>query len=127
MSLKKAVSLIRENNNFLISSHINPEADAIGSELGFLNLLRKLGKQGIIVNESNLPVECRELPGVKEIKQFPARKSPSAIFAVRPILSLAPRKSPSAIFAVRPILSLAPRKSPSAIFAVRPILSLAPR
>ena len=71
MSLKKAARLIRENNSFLISSHINPEADAIGSELGFLNLLRKLGKQGIIVNESNLPVECRELPGVKEIKQFP--------------------------------------------------------
>ncbi len=74
MSFKKAVSLIKENNNFLISSHINPEADAIGSELGFLNLLRKLGKQGIIVNESNLPVECRELPGVKEIKQFPLAK-----------------------------------------------------
>lgn len=75
MSFKKAVSLIKENNNFLISSHINPEADAIGSELGFLNLLRKLGKQGIIVNESNLPVECRELPGVKEIKQFPLAKA----------------------------------------------------
>lgn len=75
MSFKKAVSLIRENNNFLISSHVNPEADAIGSELGFLNLLRKLGKQGIIVNESNLPVECRELPGVKEIKQFPNAKA----------------------------------------------------
>ena len=73
MSLKKAAALIRENNNFLISSHINPEADAIGSELGLLNLLRKLGKQGLIVNESNLPVECRGLPGVKEIKQFPCR------------------------------------------------------
>ena len=71
MSLKKAARLIRENNSFLISSHINPEADAIGSELGFLNLLRKLGKEGLIVNESSLPVECRGLPGVKEIKQFP--------------------------------------------------------
>ena len=32
--LKKAAA-DKENNNFLISSHINPEADAIGSELGF--------------------------------------------------------------------------------------------
>ena len=38
-----------------------------------MHLLRKLGKGGLIVNESNLPVECRGLPGVQEIKQFPCK------------------------------------------------------
>lgn len=77
MSLQKAAALIQENNTFLITTHINPEADGIGAELSFLELLRKLGKDGFIINESKVPAECEFLPGAayiqpvsKKIKDF---------------------------------------------------------
>lgn len=70
MSLKKALALIKKSKVFLISTHLNPEADAIGAELAFLSLIKRMGKQGFIVNESSLPAECRFLPGVKQIQPF---------------------------------------------------------
>ncbi|MCK9604001.1 MAG: bifunctional oligoribonuclease/PAP phosphatase NrnA, partial [Candidatus Omnitrophica bacterium] len=55
MSLKKVVALIRQNKNFLITTHTNPEGDAMGSELAFYKLVRKLGKNAVIVNEDGVP------------------------------------------------------------------------
>lgn len=68
MSLKKTIELINKNRVFLITSHINPEADAIGAELAFLYLLRSLGKTGFIANESKVPAECEFLPGIDNIQ-----------------------------------------------------------
>lgn len=38
------ISEINENNSFLITTHENPDGDAIGSSLALANFLRKLGK-----------------------------------------------------------------------------------
>ncbi len=67
MSLKKALALIKKNKIFLISTHLHPEADGIGAELAFLSLLKKIGKQGYIVNESAVPPECGFLPGIEQV------------------------------------------------------------
>lgn len=55
MSLKKAVACVKRNKKFLITSHTNLEGDALGSELAFYNLVKKLGKSAVVVNEDNLP------------------------------------------------------------------------
>lgn len=68
MSLRKARALIQRHKVFLIATHVNPEADGIGAELAFLYLLRKLGKKGIVVNESKVPYECAFLPGTGSIQ-----------------------------------------------------------
>ena len=65
MSLKKVVKAIKNNNRFLISSHINLEGDALGAELSFKHLLDKLGKKSFIVNEQSPPKEYNFLPGIK--------------------------------------------------------------
>ena len=70
MSLKKAVELIRKSKNFLISAHTNPEGDALGSELAFYRLVKKLGKEAVIVNEDNVPPECEFMPGINNIKRY---------------------------------------------------------
>ena len=70
MSLKKSIGCIKKNKAFLITSHTSPEGDALGSELAFYRLLKKLGKQAIIVNEDPLPVGYEFLPGVENIKKF---------------------------------------------------------
>ena len=70
MSLKKAVELIRKSKNFLISAHTNPEGDALGSELAFYWLVKKLGKEAVIVNEDNVPPECEFMPGINNIRKY---------------------------------------------------------
>ena len=47
--------IIERGEKFAISSHVRPDADAIGSELGLLAVLESLGKQVQIVNPSATP------------------------------------------------------------------------
>lgn len=68
MSLKAVVKTITTYNKFLITSHINPEADAIGSELALFELIRKLGKQAVCINSDRMAGHYRFLPGIKNIK-----------------------------------------------------------
>ncbi len=47
--------LIRSHERFVLTSHVRPDADAIGSELGVLRMLQALGKQVRIINPSATP------------------------------------------------------------------------
>ncbi|HEY4562742.1 MAG TPA: bifunctional oligoribonuclease/PAP phosphatase NrnA [Thermoanaerobaculia bacterium] len=58
---------IRQGNRFLLTSHINPDGDAIGSELGLARLLRGLGKGAVVWNRDNTPTVYRPLPGSERI------------------------------------------------------------
>lgn len=73
MSLKRVVGLIKKHRNFLITVHTNPEGDALGSELAFYMMLKKLGKNAIIVNEDDVPYGYDFLPGQNIIKKFNRR------------------------------------------------------
>ena len=70
MSLRKAVECIKRNKHFLISSHTNLEGDALGSELAFYLLLKKLGKSAVIVNEDDVPYGYDFLPGKDIIRRY---------------------------------------------------------
>lgn len=70
MSLKKVVECVRKYNNFLISTHTSPEGDALGSELAFYQLIKKLGKSATIINDDNTPCCYNFLPGKENIKKF---------------------------------------------------------
>ena len=50
--LKKVID---ENDSFLITSHVRPDADALGSELGLRAILLALGKKDSIINASAPP------------------------------------------------------------------------
>ncbi len=47
--------VLMSNRRFLLSSHVRPDADAIGSELGLAAILETLGKEVRIVNPSAVP------------------------------------------------------------------------
>ena len=49
------VELVRENNSFVLTSHMRPDCDAIGSEIGMAHALESLGKQVRIVNGDPVP------------------------------------------------------------------------
>jgi phosphoesterase RecJ-like protein len=58
---------IRQGNRFLLTSHVNPDGDAIGSELGLARLLRGLGKGAVVWNRDATPSLYRPLPGSDRI------------------------------------------------------------
>ncbi|MDR3610196.1 MAG: bifunctional oligoribonuclease/PAP phosphatase NrnA [Ignavibacteriaceae bacterium] len=47
--------VISENESFLITTHVNPDADALGSEIALYLILRELGKNTRIINYSETP------------------------------------------------------------------------
>ncbi len=58
---------IRGARRILLSSHANPDGDAIGSELGLARILTSLGKQVTIWNLDACPGIYRQLPGAEGI------------------------------------------------------------
>jgi len=67
MSLPKVVNAIRRHKKFLISAHVDPEADAIGSQLALASLVKRLGKESVIVDQDPPPVSCDFMPGINSI------------------------------------------------------------
>jgi len=59
-------AVIDQNESFLISSHVRPDADALGSELGMRAILLAMGKKVSIVNASAPPANLQFMnpPGV---------------------------------------------------------------
>src|SRR5210317_896550 len=51
----KFAEIIHGHNSFLLTSHIRPDCDALGSELGMAGLLESLGKTVRIVNGHETP------------------------------------------------------------------------
>ncbi|MDG1896751.1 MAG: bifunctional oligoribonuclease/PAP phosphatase NrnA [Fuerstiella sp.] len=52
-------SIIDKNQSFMISSHVRPDADALGSELGMAAILEAFGKDVTIVNASAPPANLQ--------------------------------------------------------------------
>lgn len=63
-------SIIAANQRFVLTSHVRPDADALGSELGMAGLLEQLGKNVRIVNASTVPNRLAFLDPEKKIKQL---------------------------------------------------------
>lgn len=72
MSVRTVKQAIKKFSKFLITSHINPEGDAIGSQIAMASLLRKLGKESVMLDESPVPQVIKFLPGAENIfKEMP--------------------------------------------------------
>lgn len=67
MSISKVANAIRRHKRFLVSGHVDPEADTIGSQLALASLLRRLGKKVIVVDQDPPPDSCAFLPRLREI------------------------------------------------------------
>ncbi len=56
---QKFVEIVNQHQRFLLTSHIRPDCDALGSELGMAEILRLLGKHVRIVNGQATPHNLR--------------------------------------------------------------------
>jgi bifunctional oligoribonuclease and PAP phosphatase NrnA len=66
--------IIRENNSFLLTTHVNPDADAIGSEAALYFILKELGKEVYIVNHSQNPYNLLFLDTDNRIEKYDPEK-----------------------------------------------------
>lgn len=70
VNFQKLKNIILSNNSFLITTHVNPDADAIGSEIAFYQLLKTLGKKSFVINHSETPYNLKFLDSDNVIRQF---------------------------------------------------------
>jgi phosphoesterase RecJ-like protein len=70
MGLKKVIASIKRNRRFLLTTHTNPEGDALGSTLAFYRLLKKLGKEAVAISDDVIPRGYEFLPDIDKIKRF---------------------------------------------------------
>lgn len=70
VNFQKLKNIILSNNSFLITTHVNPDADAIGSEIAFYQILKTLGKKSFVINHSETPYNLKFLDKDNVIKQF---------------------------------------------------------
>ena len=53
------VELVKAHQRFVLTSHVRPDCDALGSELGMAQVLEALGKEVRIVNAQETPANLR--------------------------------------------------------------------
>lgn len=68
------ISAIETNQKFIITSHTNPDCDALGSELALAAHLRNLGKTVSIFNSDAMPSAFKFLDEKKWIKRYSQAK-----------------------------------------------------
>ncbi len=67
-------NILLTNNSFLITTHVNPDADAIGSEVAMYLILKQLNKEVYIVNHSATPYNLTFLDFDKKIEKYDEAK-----------------------------------------------------
>ena len=70
MSMSSIIQTLKKNKRFLISTHINPDPDALCSELAMADYLRSLGKSVRIINNQPLSGRFAFLPGMRAITSY---------------------------------------------------------
>lgn len=80
--------IISDNESFLITTHVNPDADALGSEVAFYLILKELGKKVFIVNYSETPYNLLFLDKSDTIETYNAEKHNSVINSVDVLIAL---------------------------------------
>lgn len=68
----EAARAIRAAVRIVISSHVNPDGDAIGSILGTALALAAAGKQALPINPDTVPWTFQKLPQAGLVRQWPA-------------------------------------------------------
>ena len=87
-SIRDLAPIIRRLNNFVLTTHVNPDGDGLGSELALAMALRELGKSAAILNHSETPENYRWLDPGREIRRFSPERDLPAIERAEAIVIL---------------------------------------
>lgn len=83
LDLAGVIEELQNAHSFLITSHVSPDGDAVGSMLSLVALLKALGKERISCALADpVPEVYRDLRGAKRILHVPGAEKPSFEVAV---------------------------------------------
>lgn len=68
--IKELRHLLEHSEKIVITCHLTPDGDAIGSSLGLWHVLNAIGKTATVVTPDMVPKSLHFLPGVKEVVPF---------------------------------------------------------
>jgi bifunctional oligoribonuclease and PAP phosphatase NrnA len=81
--LARIIELVANCRNFLITSHVRPDGDSIGSELALYLALRGMGKEAAVFSQDGVPETYRFLPGAAAVsRDFGPTESYDALFVL---------------------------------------------
>ena len=80
--------IVRSHQRFLLVSHIRPDCDALGSELGMAGILESLGKHVRIVNGQATPPNYQFIDPQRRIKAINVDVQPAELADVEVLLVL---------------------------------------
>ena len=79
LSFDAIKKVIEGHSRFLLTTHVNPDGDAIGSEMALAYFLRNLGKTVTVINHSRTPDNYRWLDPQDEILTFVPERDRDAV------------------------------------------------
>lgn len=82
------VEIVKSHQRFLLISHIRPDCDALGSELGMAGVLEALGKDVVIVNGHATPANLQFIDPQRKIKQIGVDVQPAELDDVEVLMIL---------------------------------------
>lgn len=72
---KPIEKIVRQSKTFVLTTHVNPDGDGLGSEVGLATFLKKqMGKRVRIINTSVTPKQYQFLNGDGEIETYDAKR-----------------------------------------------------
>jgi phosphoesterase RecJ-like protein len=80
MTPRDIIRIIKKCKSFVVTMHVNPDPDALGSALAMVLFLRSLGKKVLLVNDSPFPSWLRFMPQSQLCKVF----TPTCVKAFKP-------------------------------------------
>ncbi|MFC1549203.1 bifunctional oligoribonuclease/PAP phosphatase NrnA [Candidatus Omnitrophota bacterium] len=79
-NMAKVIKAFRKRDNFLVTSHVNPEGDSIGSQIAVYRILKAWDKKVIMVNNDTVPENLRFLKDRRSVmRDIPDGFSPETI------------------------------------------------
>jgi phosphoesterase RecJ-like protein len=81
---KKIIAFLRKHKTFAVTTHVHPDADAVGSALAMAVFLKLIGKKVRVFNESECPGWLKFMPKTGLYEQFTGKEkfSPEVVIVL---------------------------------------------
>lgn len=69
-SLQETADVLKSAKKIVLCSHVSPDGDTLGSTLGLMKALHKLGKDVIVTVDDDISKVYKFLPGIENFVRF---------------------------------------------------------
>ncbi len=86
-------SIFEQKHSFVLTTHVNPDGDGIGSEVALAAFLRSMGKEAAVINQSETPANYVFLNSIYPVQHF-SRERHANVIANADVIIVADTNSP---------------------------------